>query len=341
MHFVKKRSTVLMYLLNFLIICLMIPFSFLVLVSFFGAGINRDLIMYIFSLLFLAAFVIFCILVAMSILEVKNLVIHAIDKLKEEDYSTRIPVTDDMPIEIARILEGFNEMVKNTERLVKQAQEAVVEQKNAEIAALEAQIDPHFLYNTLDTINWKAIEHEDYEVSNMVGALADILRYTIKNPNAVCSIGQEIYWMEQYILFQKEKLGKDLEIIYDVPESLMGYEMHKLILQPFVENSIKHGFQKVDRPCVLEIKMRDAGEHIHITIQDNGIGMSEELMNRYNQFQEASEGRLGITNVCKRLRLYYGEDADLFFESEPDKYTRVNLFIPKRNRLNDAKESIN
>lgn len=335
----KKRTTLIRHLLNYLLISLTLPASFFILVSLFGQDLNQSVVVHIFSVLFLAAFIIFCILVLMSVFDVKKLVTDALDKLEEGDYTTRIVVSEDMPEELACILQGFNKNMEHTEQLLKQTKEAVVEQKNAEIAALEAQIDPHFLYNTLDTINWKAIEHEDYEVSNMVGALADILRYTIKNPNAVCSVEQEIYWLEQYIFFQKAKLGKNLEIIYDVPDELKTYEIHKLILQPFVENSIKHGFPRVERPCILKIKMREAGEQIHIIIKDNGTGMSEELLNWYNQHQDEMREHLGIANVCRRLRLYYGDEANLYFESETDRYTKVHLFIPKRNRLNSDEHS--
>lgn len=339
MHFFKKKTTLLWYMLHFLFISLVIPISFLLLVDFFGKNLDRDFVMCTFTLLLLVSFIIFCTLMMMSILEIKNLILTAIDKLEEEDYSTRIPITEDMPDEIVRILQGFNAIMENTQHMVHQTKEAVVEQKNAEIAALEAQIDPHFLYNTLDTINWKAIEHEDYEVSNLVGALADILRYTIKHPNEISSMEQELYWLEQYLLFQKEKLGKELTIEYDVPEELKVYEIHKLMLQPFVENSIKHGFQKADKSCILNIKVRDAGEHLHITIQDNGVGMPKHLVDLYNKQEYEQKDHLGIANVCRRLQLYYGENADLFFESELDMYTKVHLFIPKRNRLNSDEYS--
>ena len=97
-------------------------------------------------------------------------------------------------------------------QLVEKVKQSTVDQKNAELQAMEAQIDPHFLYNTLDTINWKALEHDDFEVSNMVGALADILRYSIRNPGDMVSIGQELSWLERYTMLQKEKLDQPLMI---------------------------------------------------------------------------------------------------------------------------------
>ena len=98
------------------------------------------------------------------------------NRVEEGDFSTRVEKRKNMPAEMNEIADGFNEMVKRTDLLLGQVRQAALEQKNAEISALEAQIDPHFLYNTLDTINWKAIEKEEYEISEMVGDLGDILR---------------------------------------------------------------------------------------------------------------------------------------------------------------------
>lgn len=331
----RKHKSIIWYLAGYILVALAIPMSFLLLVKMFGSDLKNDLTLWIVLSLFAVSLFIICILVVMTMFEIKAMITNVFQKVKEGDYTTRIVISDNMPKELVYLMQGFNSGMDKTEELVHKTKEAIVEQKNAEIAALEAQIDPHFLYNTLDTINWKAIEHEDYEVSDMVGALADILRYTIKNPNEVCTIEKEIYWLEQYIFFQKERLGRELELIYDVPEELKVYEIHKLILQPFVENSMKHGFPKSGRSCVLRIKMRDVGDQIHIGIKDNGIGMPEHLVEWYNQHQDEMRDHLGIANVCRRLRLYYGDKADLFFESEPGEYTKVHLFIPKRNRLSD------
>lgn len=334
----KKNKSIIWHLMSYFIAALAVPLSFVLLVHLFGDKMESEGSLMITLLLFVISQLMICWRMIISALETRDLLKNVFDRIKEGDYTSRIVIPNGVPKEWAVLMKEFNKGVEKTEQLVHQTKEAVIEQKNAEIAALEAQIDPHFLYNTLDTINWKAIEHEDYEVSDMVGALADILRYTIKNPNEVCSIEQEIYWLEQYILFQKAKLGRELEIIYDVPEELKGYEIHKLLLQPFVENSIKHGFPKSEKDCVLRIKIRDLGDQIHIGIKDNGVGMDGKLVDLYNQQQDNMDGHLGIANVCRRMRLYYGGEADLYFESEPGEYTKVHLFLPKRKRSSDEIE---
>lgn len=336
----RKNKSIIWHLTGYFFVALAIPMSFLLLVKIFGNQLESEGVLLITLLLFVVSQLIICVLMIMSAFETKNLLEHVFDRIKGGDYTSRIEIPRGIPKEWEKLMGEFNRNLEKTEKLVHKTKEAIIEQKNAEIAALEAQIDPHFLYNTLDTINWKAIEHEDYEVSNMVGALADILRYTIKNPNAVCSIEQEIYWLEQYIFFQKARLGKELEIIYDVPEELKEYEIHKLILQPFVENSIKHGFPKSEKACVLRIKIRDVGDQIHIGIKDNGVGMDKDLVELYNRNQDEMREHLGIANVCRRLRLYYGDEADLYFESEQGEYTKVHLFIPKRKQLSEENEEL-
>ena len=258
---------------------------------------------------------------------------EAMNEVEQGNFRTEVAVNDKMPLEIRKISNGFNEMVKHIEMLIEQVKAAILEQKNAELSALEAQIDPHFLYNTLDTINWKAIERGEFEISEMVGALADILRYTVKNAGGETSIEQELYWLRQYIILQSAKAGKEILVQLDVPDSLRGCRIHKLLLQPFVENAIKHGMKRKEGECRIDISMRSTENQIHIIIADNGTGIDASTLGGLNSRElendtEYAGNHLGITNVRKRLRLYYGEQADIYFESRPGSYTKVHLFIP-------------
>ena len=176
------------------------------------------------------------------VLDLVGRLVYAMSEIENGNFDVQIPSVEHPTNEVERIVAGFNEMSGQLKQLVEKVKQSTVDQKNAELQAMEAQIDPHFLYNTLDTINWKALEHDDFEVSNMVGALADILRYSIRNPGDMVSIGQELSWLERYTMLQKEKLDQPLMIKTEVPEELMGYRIHKLLLQPFVENAINHGF---------------------------------------------------------------------------------------------------
>lgn len=251
----------------------------------------------------------------------------AMSRVQEGDFSVQIASDGITSRELCRIIDGFNNMVSETGALLEQVRVSMTAQKNAELSAMEAQIDPHFLYNTLDTINWKAIELGEFEISNMVGALADILRYSIRNLGDMVSIRQELSWLQQYVMLQKEKLNPELEVQVDVPDYLGGYRIHKLLLQPFLENAINHGFYGKKDTCILKIRMRLAENQIHIVISDNGCGMPTELLRQLNSGQEIRKGHLGISNVRKRLSLYYGENQDIYFESSQEMGTTVHLFI--------------
>lgn len=250
------------------------------------------------------------------------------NRVEKGDFSVKIQNDKKMPKEIRKIENGFNEMLSHVESLMEQVKQAVVEQKNAELYALEAQIDPHFLYNTLDTINWKAIENEQYEISEMVGALADILRYTVYNMGETTTIRQELGWLNEYILLQDAKKGKKIDVKIQVPEKYMGYKIHKLILQPLVENAIRHGFTGGEEKDILLIQIRESEEQLHIMIGNNGKRIPPDILENLNNENIELDGHMGIGNVRKRLKLYYGEKAVLYFESEEYSYTKVHLFIP-------------
>jgi two-component system sensor histidine kinase YesM len=176
-----------------------------------------------------------------------------------------------MPLEIESIADGFNDTLEKLN-------EAITRQQEAQIVALEAQINPHFLYNTLDTINWMAIDRDEYDISNAISSLATILRYAIVNSNAEVSIREESEWIKKYIYLQQYRVKNRFSCSINVAPDTMDAGIHKLLLQPFVENAIVHGFEKdiQDAELVLNIEKKD--ENVEIRIEDNGSGMDDELM---------------------------------------------------------------
>lgn len=266
-------------------------------------------------------------LMTRPVLDLVGRLVYAMSEIENGDFNVQIPGVEHPTNEVERIAAGFNEMSGQLKQLVETVKQSTVDQKNAELQAMEAQIAPHFLYNTLDTINWKALEHDEFEISNMVGALADILRYSIRNPGDMVSIGQELSWLDRYIMLQKEKLDQPLSVVTDVPEKLMGYRIHKLLLQPFVENAINHGFRRMSMPCRIEISMRLAGEQFYIRIRDNGCGIPPDLVEELNNKNSSDGHHVGVANVRKRLELYYSDDHEMYFESREGQGTSVHLFI--------------
>ena len=255
-------------------------------------------------------------------------ILDGMKRVENGDYSVRLTMNRGASMEMREIIEGFNSMTEQAEQLLAQVRKAAEEQKNAEISALEAQIDPHFLYNTLDTINWKAIAREEYEISEMVGDLGDILRYAIKDAGGITTLGKEIVWLKKYIRLQQEKLGYEVQIFCDISSEAAGAGMHKMLLQPLVENSIRHGLEAKLRQPILVITGLVRENMLHVTIGDNGRGMEPEMVRILNEKNYHRRNHFGIENVRKRLTLYDGEAAGLSFESRKGQYTRVTLRLP-------------
>ncbi len=221
--------------------------------------------------------------------------------------------------------------------MMEKFKKSVEKQKNAEIAALEAQINPHFLYNTLDTISWMAIDRDEYEISNMIATLARILRYGISDSNGIVKIKDEIDWLKQYIFLQQTKLKNSFECHINVEPELMEIPIHKLLLQPFIENAILHGFEGVDRAHRLQMDMKREGEFIKIEIEDNGCGISDETVQEMNQgiFRKTEDkNHIGMENAITRLYMYYGEKTKVTIGSRPGEGTLIRIWIPMREAVN-------
>ena len=212
-----------------------------------------------------------------------NDIVDAMKNLEKDNFREKLEVKEKDSTEIQEISEGFNEMSERIHNLIGQVKESAMEQKNAEISALEAQIDPHFLYNILDTINWKAIENEQYEISEMLVALADILRYAIND-------------------------------------------------------AIKYSFRGYEGAHRLTIEVSKAEEQMHIIIANNGRHIEEDQLKDLNMGKEI-KNHFGISNVRKRLKLYYGEDAVIYFENVSPSGVKVHLFVPLQEEQKDEDSS--
>ena len=261
-----------------------------------------------------------------------RIILKAMNSAGEGELSVVISITEDMHQEIRLIAEHFNRMIANISDLVEKVKIITLKQKESEIKALEAQINPHFLYNTLDTINWKIIEKEEYEISNMINSLATILRYAIQNSSECVKIREELEWVKKYVYLQQSRLSVPFEFILNVDGSVLESMIHKLILQPFLENSIIHGFYNVDNTCLLCIEIKDEGSKIRINIIDNGRGMDKETIEKIKQNKKVNDlddCHIGIDNVIGRLEMYYGSSAEFLIESEIGKGVKISITLPK------------
>lgn len=252
-----------------------------------------------------------------SIQEIVQKIICAMDKAYKGDYSVQI--VDRREDEFGKISSHFNHMVQKIDQSAKQEKESLLREKNAEIKALEAQINPHFLYNTLDAINWIAIEKEQFQISKMLKNLAIILRYSIHKSNEVVNIEDELEYLKKYIYLQQQRFEFSFQCILNIEEELLQYKIHKLLFQPLIENAIVHGFPGNSGQDVIKIDMKKKDDkHLRIRVEDNGKGMSPELVETLNHFdyrENSIESSIGVRNVIMRIKYYYGDEGSFSIES--------------------------
>lgn len=251
-------------------------------------------------------------------------------RAKEGDLTSRIDINEDTPKEIETMANAYNDMIDKLRESTEKERIATKKQQDAHIVALEAQINPHFLYNTLDTINWMAIEKEEFDISNAINALATILRYAIAKSNALVTVREEIEWLKKYIFLQQFRLKDAVLCELDVDPDIMDASIHKLLMQPFIENAIIHGFEDSTENATLWISLKNEDNHIVIRIKDNGKGMSPEMVDQINKgvIEAKDRTHIGMGNVITRMNMYYADDASVSVESTMDVGTVITLKVP-------------
>lgn len=235
--------------------------------------------------------------------------------------------------ELGEIAGNFNDMTKRVSALIGEVEGVTEKRKNAQIRALEAQINPHFLYNTLDSINWLAISRGEDEISEMLRNLGIILRYSVNKSNIEVSILEVADWIDKYISLQQMRFDHAFEFQLTVQEICKGYKIKKLLIQPFIENALIHGFKGIEEGGMLrvDISLTEEGRHICVIIEDNGNGLDQEQVDKYNDRTlavEEDQEKIGLNNVFSRIEMYYGKDADWNVISIPDIGTIITLRFP-------------
>jgi len=300
--------------------------------------IDRDYLFkevyYIRNLTLIAGFVALMVMLSISLSISKGIagpvksIIHAMRMTQNGELTARAEAgTRD---EIGIIASQFNLMMERIVQLIDEVKRVNKKEKEAEIKALEAQINPHFLYNTLDSINWMAIEKEEYDISNSLKQLANILRYSINKSNEIVTISMEIEWMKNYLSLQKNRFSDSFQYNISVDPCLMGCRIRKLLFQPFIENSIIHGFEGKRKDGAVEICIKAVEEaRMMFSIKDNGKGMTESKIQKVFYDIEKDKNGIGVNNVLSRLELYYGGDYELSVMSEEGLGTEISINIPR------------
>ena len=232
--------------------------------------------------------------------------------------------------EVGMLSRSFNVMTEKIHTLMDQNVYEQEQKRKSEMKALLAQINPHFLYNTLDSIIWMSEAGKNDEVVLMTSALARLLRQSISNDKDQVSISEEIQYVKSYLTIQKMRYKDKLEYSIDVSPEIMNVKIIKFALQPLVENAIYHGLKYKDTKGNLKVSGYKDGEVAILTVSDDGIGMDEQSLEHI--FDGTKKGRksngVGVPNVQKRLKLYYGEEYGITYKSRKGEGTMAIVMVP-------------
>ncbi|MEF3302110.1 cache domain-containing sensor histidine kinase [Paenibacillus sp. GYB003] len=245
--------------------------------------------------------------------------IRAMNAMKVGRWNVRI--VNDYRNEFGHLNDHFNEMAERIEMLIEQVTEQNRRKREAEIQVLQEQINPHFLYNTLDMMNWHAIESGDRDMSRMLALLGKMLRIGLSSGASFISVRKEMEHLQCYVELQTIRFKQTIRFVIQVPDSMKRYYIPKLIVQPFVENSLIHGLHGRARGAVRITGWEDEAS-IHFRIEDNGQGMKTDN-------PAPGKENNGIRNVHERIQLYFGEGYGVRLFSKPGEGTRVTLDLPK------------
>lgn len=216
--------------------------------------------------------------------------------------------------EIGRIGNEFIRVVEENEKLTTNLYKSLYQEKESELIALQSQINPHFLYNALDSIFWMAEEHNAPDISHMTVALSNMFKLSLNNGEKLITIRKELEMVQSYITIQKVRFEDRIRVITSVEEGILDLKIVKFILQPLVENAINHGIAHKDDGGIITIQIRRKENDILITVEDNGIGFET------HDIPIPSHG-YAVRNIDDRLKLYYGADYGVQITSIPGQGT--------------------
>lgn len=231
--------------------------------------------------------------------------------------------------EVQELSDSFEHMVLRIQELMTTVREEEINLRKTELKALQAQINPHFLYNTLDSIAWMCEQGRNADAVRMVHALARLFRISISRGHELIPIAKEIEHAESYLQIQMYRYKNQFTYDFDVDPDCLGYYCNKITLQPIIENSINHGLDLMVDEGRIDVLVRQDGDDIVFSVRDNGVGMSEEQIEAIMQHGPTDRTGIGIKNVNDRLKIYFGKSYGLHITSEPDIGTCVEIRMPK------------
>lgn len=249
-------------------------------------------------------------------------------EVQQENFD--VEILDSRRDEFGLLFSTFNFMVRKIKQLICEVYQEKISQKNAEIKALQAQINPHFLYNTLDSINWMLIERGEMDISDVVISLGSILRYSISGKEGMVPLQDEMQYTDSYLCIQKNRMEERLNYQLDVAEDTLHYIVPKLILQPIVENAVLHGIEPKLEGGTVRVQSFLKENFLVISVKDDGVGMPEEKLEKLRagiSGDDEQYDRIGMKNIQRRLELCFGAESHMEIESSMENGTEVILWI--------------
>lgn len=261
--------------------------------------------------------------------------IKSVNNIIKNNFAGRLP--EEREDEIGQIARQFNRLIDRVNELVRDIVKKETAQRNAQLKALQFQINPHFIYNTIDIFRAKLELDGKYEVADSMAYFGKMLRYNIETKSMYTTLESEVRYSMQYISIHKLRYGERLEVGIYLPEHISEHRIIKFILQPIIENSMTHGFKGMDCKLRIDIRFEIKDGRIWVEILDNGIGINRRLLDRinyqlrYSKYDEntaESSNSIGLRNINERLKLFYGNDYYVQIERPEDRYTRTLFSIP-------------
>jgi two-component system sensor histidine kinase YesM len=231
-------------------------------------------------------------------------------------------------VEVNNLSDSFEHLVIRIQQLMEEVKEEETTLRKTELKALQAQINPHFLYNTLDSISWMCEEGKTDDAILMVNALAKLFRISISRGKEIIPIEKEVQHAECYLQIQKFRYTNQFDYKFKVEESCKDYLCNKITLQPLIENALYHGLNMIDEGYI-EIRIFEDGEDVIMEVEDNGSGMTEEQVAELFVNDGTDQHGIGVKNVNDRIKIYFGDKYGISVRSELDEGTCVTIRVPK------------
>lgn len=256
---------------------------------------------------------------------------------RESGFRQTLPISGSK--EVQQLTITYNAMLEDIERYITQLLEVQNEKRKAEIHALQMQINPHYVYNTLTSIKWLIWQGDTKKSVQALDAFILLLRNTIGNEDEFILLSKEIENLQNYVLINQIRYGNQIAVQYEIENTCKHYDVPKLILQPFVENAFFHGYPS-GQTGTITIQAKVENQMLVIKVIDDGVGMSKETLKKVYTKEEKGEHftGIGIHNVDDRLQLLYGEDCGIRIESKEQEGTTISIQMPVIYRGSEKKE---